>query len=36
MGDAMSDPFHVYNGVRQGGTLSPFLSMYIWMSCPID
>ncbi len=24
-GDATSDPFHVTNGVRQGGILSPFL-----------
>ncbi len=24
-GDAMSDPFHVTNGVRQGHILSPFL-----------
>jgi len=29
-GDAMSDPFHVSNGVRQGGILSPFLfNVYI-------
>ncbi len=25
MGDVISDPFHVGNGVRQGGILSPFL-----------
>ncbi len=35
-GDAMSDPFHVTNSVSQGGILSPFVLMYIWMSCPID
>ncbi len=27
-GDAISDPFHMFNGFRQGGILSTFL-MYI-------
>ena len=31
-GDCISSPFRVSNGVRQGGILSPYLLMCIWMT----